>query len=74
MEQLITKFFNKSESAHFVAFLVHSSNYIDSFFFKKSGPFTHNFIWLCLSSCQNLEKTDPIPRKCSDGRTGRFYL
>ena len=74
MEQLITKFFNKPESAHFVAFLFHSPNFIDSFSFKILGPFTQNFIWLCLSPSQNLEKTNPIPRKCSDGRTGRFYL
>ena len=48
-----------------------SSFYWESFFFEKSGPFKHN---ICLTQCQNLEKTDPIPRKCLDGRTRGFYF
>ena len=48
MEQLITKFFNKFESAHFVAFSVHSPHFIDSFFLQKIRAF-HAQLHMALS-------------------------
>ena len=48
MEQLINKFFNKSESAHFVAFLVHSPHFTDSFILQKIRVF-HAQLHMALS-------------------------
>ena len=70
----MTKFFNKSKNAHFVAFLVHSPHFIDSFFLQKIRTF-HAQLHMALSNpMSKFRKNQSSSKKKSGGRTGRSYL